>query len=1229
MFDRIPLNAPEFRQIAASLNEYDPNSAIPQVAALLTIPKLQANTVRLETLVHLAVAYCYGTECVPVTQIGKWLNNYLENSKIANREDPPEDVFIGNVGTPKGNRRIFNGISHSNDYFVRAVIDILADPKTPRECRDLLVPVSALMALSERVAERLGLQRWHSEESIPWGTIELPSATQLIDRARAITFTAEDFRVFGIRRDILEPFVFHGDDESDLTTESTANSTLERCPIMDLGGDLILTLPHAVSPAIRRFVVSELRESGYLAAFSKKLANRQAREVAADGLQELRGEIESMNAPNPDGTIPQMHAWLYRYDIDKYLHVILLHDRMIQLDEQGISSFMKYSDAEGTGLRKYLNKVSEFCMALTGFEEGITLLVVGGLGRGIAIDADHCSEQWRLSVLGISDLALLSTEPRRSLTEFLKFMKHRCWIQQKGVEVTCVSGDYNLFCYWRRQNYQLVTHDIELKRGSATRILSDFTLRVRKEVRGLLDPHVLQTSNGSFVPVVRLRAGSQFSSRKQRPLYVSQIHSNGCELASVVETPRGPNWMLVKLRADNERARRFCYQVWDAFVDLHEMLVFQIEMRYSDAVSGPVEIHLNLDDIEIPKDFVPSEIDATNSEPAVNVIFEQRFAELRCPADLLRNFQQPENNGERMILKAIAKGIIGLYFGTSQAIGDFVLEDIVGSVLRDPDQRVLHIFPTDPLKLLMDRCNADPVFLADEDFAFSKLGLSDGCTSARPNTSIVSKDQCNKFLHCVVEKVGVRIRRRLKQFDRASVIRNALELHESGLQDRDHWERTAPALLSLYESTDDVNGIIQRRQLDRMNVMVASRTVLEIAICECPRLGGRPISRWALDQILADSALLFLAATHSDAIRNDLITPEIALWANGEYTIDSRLQETVIAPFASAYRREGIEDAVRDYHELNRDRSTAGRQSLLGTFSAEFFTAFSTEFGLTPDDVVNGFVELMDLAFKKDGVVVETTLGRIRDCLASCNHLSADASEAFIQTFSIFHRPAWEQPPRGYARQDLYPWRFSRRLSATVRPIFVFGKRNDDNAIFGISSLVNGCQYLLQKCEQGHLPQGFFSSERMRKYIGATNDARGHAFAVWVADQMRERKWQAKTEVKMTEFGAPADLGDVDVLAWKSDGTIQLIECKRLTFARTVAEIANICRRFQGEAKDELAKHLRRVEWIRRNPQCLRNSVGFVPDPSHIDHRLVTNTQVPMKYMDSLPMDPDKIGPLE
>jgi len=151
----------------------------------------------------------------------------------------------------------------------------------------------------------------------------------------------------------------------------------------------------------------------------------------------------------------------------------------------------------------------------------------------------------------------------------------------------------------------------------------------------------------------------------------------------------------------------------------------------------------------------------------------------------------------------------------------------------------------------------------------------------------------------------------------------------------------------------------------------------------------------------------------------------------------------------------------------------------------------------------------------------------------------------------------------------------------------------------------------------------------MKQYIGAVNSERGHAFARSLADQLRKNGWEARNEVQMTELGGSAELGDVDVLAWKPSGEIQLIECKRLQLARTVAEVAEICRRFRGEAKDELDKHVRRVNWIRANPAGLQRIVGFVPDPARIDDRLVTNTHVPMMYLTSLPIEADKIGPLK
>ena len=99
-----------------------------------------------------------------------------------------------------------------------------------------------------------------------------------------------------------------------------------------------------------------------------------------------------------------------------------------------------------------------------------------------------------------------------------------------------------------------------------------------------------------------------------------------------------------------------------------------------------------------------------------------------------------------------------------------------------------------------------------------------------------------------------------------------------------------------------------------------------MAICECPSSGGQQLSRWALDELLAEAALLIEVATHSAAINSDLTEPRLELHANGEYTIDRSFQDTVIKPFVTAYRREEFESAAGQYSELYRNRPPGERR---------------------------------------------------------------------------------------------------------------------------------------------------------------------------------------------------------------------------------------------------------------------------------------------------------------
>lgn len=81
-----------------------------------------------------------------------------------------------------------------------------------------------------------------------------------------------------------------------------------------------------------------------------------------------------------------------------------------------------------------------------------------------------------------------------------------------------------------------------------------------------------------------------------------------------------------------------------------------------------------------------------------------------------------------------------------------------------------------------------------------------------------------------------------------------------------------------------------------------------------------------------------------------------------------------------------------------------------------------------------------------------------------------------------------------------------------------------------------------------------------------------------------------------------------------------MIECKNLQMAKTISEIADICNRFKGEEKDELAKHLARVGWINANRDLVSRHLGM-----NVKQLLVTNTEIPIKYKEGLPIESGEI----
>ena len=600
----IPITSQETSRLSQVLMDYDPQDTIACVAGLLTDPHLQANTLRLDMLVHLVAAHASGDKKADYEDIERWLNQYLGQTIFTIFEDPVEDVFISNIETPEGNRRIFEGTWESNDYFLQVVLDILMSSHSQEKWQDLISTALSLLRLSDYVAERLNLLRWHIEPSTDKGSISIGPSTRIKTRARAVSFADKELERMGITRDMLSPFILSLEDRKSLLTESIGNTSLERHPLIDFGEILILCLPHAISPAIRYFILKELSKLGLLRTFERSLNVYQAKQIEKEGLWELKNQTESLHPPTPDeGPIPSLHSWLLKYDINKYLHVVLIHDRLDMVEEQGLSSLMNYSKTIRARLEKYLNKVAEYCKTLPEYMEGMTLIVIGGVGRGVSLGFNELPEKWLLSSIRIPDLLMLAGETEDPIKRYLKCFKQRNYAESEGVEFININGDFNFYCYWRRLKYQLVLRELGVCSGSMICVGNDFVLSLRKELRHLNDRHVTMTAEGFYTRVMRFGRDFCFKSMQVRPIYPSLDLLQAGILAGSVETIRGPTWFTIKPREGDEKVRHLLYEIWSGFIGLFDRLVNEIEFLLPHLSKKPIEIRLILDEVLIHDEY--------------------------------------------------------------------------------------------------------------------------------------------------------------------------------------------------------------------------------------------------------------------------------------------------------------------------------------------------------------------------------------------------------------------------------------------------------------------------------------------------------------------------------------------------------------------------------------------------------------------------------------------------
>ena len=1164
------------------------------LAGLLTREENHTASVRIEALLHLAALACRGDKEPSRHRLCEWLNSVMFKDPITELEVPVEDVFVSNVATWCGNARLFEDRWQNNAEYVRVCVETLLRLAEHPWAAQALGHVMALLRLSEALAERAGVERNSLTRSRPREPIKVAAST-VTDSCSHVSFSDGELAAIGVDPADLEPFVFQGEQAGLLLGQSIGHSALERRPMVRFGGRTTVALPTAIGAAVRRFALEEASAAGSLRLFQSTCHLAQFSEVFLLGRADWNVKYIEVLEPDPDDGLREFTGF---FDDGGYFHLLFVPDDFEEVARAGLASTHQINGVIRDRIRDRAAELADN----RDDRRGLTALVHGGIGREFSPVWGDLPQGWHQLCISAPDFMLLGNETDFSAIRAWKLLQQVDDLQELGVVFPNLRGFLNLVAFGYYGDFELVPVNMGL---GLIYLHSDFILPLRHRVRAALDRHACIAPDGeSWVDVQRETTSGHFGWPQGRPVFFSSGHRARREVLACAESGCRTWWVRCDQLPEAGSAHDIVFGTLDMVLGWLARLAPELEKRVSIPWRGPVTYRFRFPGIEtISQRWVHEK----ESPAGPTVVLEDGEIAVECTPQYLRSFLSDGNLGDRLMVAALIRGAQMLRSDATP--GGRVVNELLQAVVGSESARFLKMTPAQtPQDWIYDAAALPPLrLLMPEDQAFSRLGLAHRAGYVSDPGPIPANRAC-EILEKAVDCAWERTRRRLVELSRESVIECSLTNFLAAQKEHRDWLRSTGAQLALYHSSQ-VMAVAQERVFRRDAASLACRVIAEMALCTSPYGSGRACTKTDLDFLIAEVSTLLECAVWRDGLHYGLVTGQPVMYANGSFGFEKSKAEAagplLIEHWARAFRAAAVDNGSG----LNggTDRNVAGPQ---------FEVAFMAEFGLSTEQYRHFILGITLEALEQEAVHLRLRKSQV---LQRLQEVGVKQPERVFEAFALTPRARWdEMTPANATARDWYPWRYNRRLSILRRP-WIQLSTEEDPAVLVIPSILADSLDYLQQAEVGRLPEELFDSHEMVSYIGGAADRIGHDFNRRVAERFSELQWKTMQELGLTQLGGGADLGDIDVLAWRSNADpVLAIECKSLRFDRTLGEMGERLEEYEtggvSGQRTRLQRHLDRIAFLETHLDQLSSLTGIPVDKLQLRSALVTEELSPMQF---------------
>lgn len=1214
--DRTILNLDTFlNDLKDDFAEYDMEELLKTISGLQLYPKNHSQLIRLEVASRIACSnISSGNKKINGKELNKLLKKYLPaEGPIGILEDPIEGLFTDNI-IFGNNYIVYPGLTRLEPFIVRNFLETLFlwnNDDFPKDFLDTILIVSqAMLTLSNEIAKRMKHVRYMSSPDRWRKEIEMPKFEEIKRLQDAVTFTKEelntllkpynmDYRSYG-------PFIISPGHES-FNVEQIDKNPLLTTPLVFLNNKIIVVAPGSLIGALRHFILLISKKFGVTKKFVNKLRGAM--------WTKIRMQLNKMDFDELDLKLPNWKKELlynegvFRIDTNKLAYVMVITDNLegYKTDEPYSTwNAMSYIDS----ITKRCELISQYLINKEKCENVLIIIIMNEMGRYSAIGTKNLPENTCILLMTTEELDIVEKTRKCDNLTLWKFAK-----ALENIKFPTAPSFLDTYALYLKNRHSFYLSD-DVKPDAifiGPDTLFELGKKMRIEVTNRWDSHAARHNNSY---------GEVFKIENSVPIYFL----NNCHFAEhLIEGYSQPLWVeCAKKLTNSESMRSLCFEM--AGTLSYWLWQFTPDLKKHLKVLGKTPIRIKFDLKNCKKWLVNDNIEdmseKTNYQFLNEIDTESRTINFEIPDDIIKSLKRDDNKAEIIIMDELMS-VLGLFLSKNgfdntltkierrKILEKYAPLGIKKRILIFQDERPdLNPYNLPKLRKLQEHDTEEQLI----DLAYKlepKQKVGEVLTKKR------KVELCNKIVdHCYEE-----LKSNIKKFDWRPLLESLISDYEVLLFNRAMNHIFTGPSIACYDISSKLEAEIKDVS-ERDNTALSLRTLIEILAAEQEN-GNKKLSTDDFDKLLASAYNLIYWSMISEQIHCDILDIKMSILASGRIGVDG--MESLFDPFRRSKTLENVEVAMKNFSSDYKIRKPNDSECP----DEKLDQIFESEFGLTLTDLANFCGTLTSLGFKETTKVPHMHLSKLKKSLKEELEWSDEKIEKVITNFSLSKRIKWEKPPKGFDSNDIWPWRYNRRLSYIKRPLIISSEPKEDPLVFwgprnaylmGINLLDNvmGGDYKIHKN----------SSEAMKSYKAKVLDIRGKLFTKNVETWFKQNtnlKVFAEVNIGPGEIlNSDEDLGDIDILVIdEKNGIIYSVECKDMHYGRNPRQVSQEMRRLIGDEKNEkswMNKHIKRDKWLKNNIELLKSNYDLNSNSFKMVSIFLISQEILTRYIKKMPL---------